>query len=311
VHAIRQQPFSVVLLDEFEKAHEGVWDLFLQVFDDGRLTDTDGDVADFRHAIVILTSNLGAELAAEPIGFGAGGGTLDLGPVESVLLEVFRREFLNRLDRVVVFRPLGAGVMREILVKELESVLARRGLRNRQWAVEWDGSALEFLLEQGFSTAYGARPLKRAIDRHLLAPLARTIVNHQVPDGDQFLFVRSDGERLEVEFVDPDQDDSELPDIEVLSRGDLPFTCATLVLDGRGAPTEVAYLRDVYTRLEGVVASEPWRTAKQGALARFRRRNFGIHPSVSRCSVMSSIEIASRRVCGLQAPSSAVLRVSG
>ena len=104
-------------------------------------------------------------MAAEPIGFGAGGGTLDLGPVESVLLEVFRREFLNRLDRVVVFRPLGAGVMREILVKELESVLARRGFRNRQWAVEWDGSALEFF----------SNKVSRQLTGHVLSSVRSTV----------------------------------------------------------------------------------------------------------------------------------------
>ena len=83
-------------------------------------------------------------------------------------------------------------------------MLERRGLRHREWAVEWEASALEFLLDKGFSPAMGARPLKRAIDQHLLAPLAATLVEHRFPEGDQFLFVRSDGRALQVEFVDPD-----------------------------------------------------------------------------------------------------------
>ena len=83
-------------------------------------------------------------------------------------------------------------------------MLERRGLRHREWAVEWESSALEFLLDKGFSPAMGARPLKRAIDQHLLAPLAATMVEHRFPEGDQFLFVRSDGRAIQVEFVDPD-----------------------------------------------------------------------------------------------------------
>ena len=309
VQVIRQQPFSVILLDEFEKAHEGVWDLFLQVFDDGRLTDTEGNVADFRHAIVILTSNLGADVDGEPIGFGQGEGGESSGPFDDALLEVFRREFLNRLDRVVVFRRLGASVMREILVKELDAVLSRRGLRNRQWAVEWDASALEFLLEQGFSTTFGARRLKRAIDRHLLAPLATTIVTHQVPDGDQFLFVRSDGERLEVEFVDPDGDDSGLPILGGLSAEPSALTCSGLALDGRGAALEVAYLRDVYTRLVEVVEAAPWKAAKQSALDAFSSPEFW--RTTERFAILGDAEYRDRIEAGLRTAGSLLNRLAG
>ena len=146
VGRIRRQPFSVVLLDEFEKADPGVWDLFLQVFDDGRLSDPRGAVADFRHAVIIMTSNLGAKIpTGSGIGFSPATG-FAAGSVEKAVTRAFRREFLNRIDRVVVFRPLSRPVMREILTAELEAVLARRGLRSRQWAVEFDDSALEFLL---------------------------------------------------------------------------------------------------------------------------------------------------------------------
>ncbi|WP_449284343.1 AAA family ATPase [Lysobacter brunescens] len=204
VSRIREQPFSVVLLDEFEKAHPKVWDLFLQVFDDGRLGDRNGNVADFRHSIVILTSNVGSTLgrSAGP-GFTSVAGGYSRGVVEKALFETFRREFLNRLDRIVLFNPLDRSLMREILHKELQRAMGRRGLRNRDWAVEWEPSAIEFLLDRGFTPDLGARPLRRAIEQHLLAPLARSIVEHRTPQGDQFLFVRSAGERLEVEFVDP------------------------------------------------------------------------------------------------------------
>lgn len=205
VDQIREDPFSVLLLDEFEKAHPKIWDMFLQVFDDGRLTDSNGQLADFRHAIVILTSNLGATIASEAgIGFTSTSGGFSSKDVLRVVNRTFRREFINRLDRVVVFKPLSREVMRVILQKELEKALGRRGFRSKQWAVEWEDSAIEFLLSEGFTPDLGARPLRRAIERHLLAPLSITMVQNEVPVGEQFLFVRSNGERLTVEFIDPD-----------------------------------------------------------------------------------------------------------
>ena len=120
--------------------------------------------------------------------------------------QTFRPEFQNRLDKVIVFRPLTRDLMREILKKELTRVLERRGLKYREWAVEWEASAQDFLLEKGFSPEMGARPLKRAIDQYLIAPLAATIVERRFPEGDQFVFVRSDGRAIQAEFVDPDTD---------------------------------------------------------------------------------------------------------
>ena len=155
---IRKQPFSVVLLDEFEKAHPRVWDLFLQVFDDGRLTDAHGNLADFRYGIIVLTSNLGAtQHRAASLGFNPAGGEFSEQQILRVIGDTFRPEFINRLDRVVVFRPLSRMVMREILKKELRNVLQRRGFRNREWAVEWEESALEFLLDKGFTPDMGAQ----------------------------------------------------------------------------------------------------------------------------------------------------------
>ena len=118
----------------------------------------------------------------------------------------YRPEFRNRLDKIIVFQPLTRDLMRGILKKELAALLERRGLKDRAWAIEWESSALEFLLEKGFSPEMGARPLKRAIDQYLVAPLAAIIVEKRFPEGEQFLFVRSDGEGIQAEFVDPDAD---------------------------------------------------------------------------------------------------------
>jgi ATP-dependent Clp protease ATP-binding subunit ClpC len=244
VDLIRKQPFSVVLLDEFEKANSRIWDLFLQVFDDGRLTDRGGITADFRHAIVIMTSNLGGTVrSGTSLGFSPDSSTFSSAAVERAVNGFFRKEFLNRIDRVIVFRPLSRDTMREILRKELHEVFQRRGLRNRAWAVEWDDAATEFLLEKGFTPDLGARPLKRAIERYLLAPLANTIVNHQFPEGDQFLFVRSDGRNLTVEFVDPDAvEDTAAPGADLGTHAVGPMCEVRLeevALDAQGTPPEM------------------------------------------------------------------------
>lgn len=204
VDEIRRQPFSIVLLDEMEKAHPRVLDYFLQVFDDGRLTDRRGNVADFRHAIVILTSNLGAAVRT----FGRTGFSETNGPgfqsstVMAALERELRKEFLNRLDRVVVFRPLSRETMRGILRKEIAGALQRRGLRNRDWSVEWDDSAIELLLTAGFTPDLGARPLKRAVERHFLTPLAEMIVAGRVPEGERRLLLRAGQRGLELDWND-------------------------------------------------------------------------------------------------------------
>ena len=218
VSSVRKEPFAVVLLDEFEKAAPPIRDLFLQVFDDGRLTDQHGrlpisPLRDHPHVEHRLgdRSRRQARLYPDARAVPSGEGLEALG-------KSFRPEFLNRIDRVVVFRPFERAQMRALLDKELADVLARRGLRSRPWAVELDDSAYEFIIEQGFSPELGARPLKRAVERYLLAPLAEAIVEQTVPEGDQFLLIGAPGgERIEVTFIDPDLADetpAEMPEDE-------------------------------------------------------------------------------------------------
>ena len=161
------------------------------MFDDGRLTDATGHTVDFRHCIIILTSNLGAKIqqGLGP-GFGSTSGAFSQELVLRTVNQTFRPEFVNRLDAIIVFRPLSRDLMRGILAKELARVLERRGLRHREWAVEWESSALEFLLDKGFSPAMGARPLKRAIDRHVLAP-GGNARRASLPGGRSILIVRA------------------------------------------------------------------------------------------------------------------------
>ncbi|MFN2414732.1 MAG: AAA family ATPase [Pyrinomonadaceae bacterium] len=319
VNLIRKQPFSVVLLDEFEKAHPSVWDLFLQVFDDGRLTDRRGNTADFRHSVIILTSNLGATLPhGASVGFAQEQSQFAAGSVERAVGRAFRREFVNRIDRVVVFRPLGRGVMRDLLRKELNDVLTRRGLRTRQWAVEWDDSAVEFLLEKGFTADLGARPLKRAVERYLLSPLAMTIVNHQFPEGDQFLFVRSsaDGHALDVQFVDPDApeqggapEEAHAPEDEAAAGGERELRLESIALDPRGEPGELRFLQERYDGVAARVEADEWRRRKGEALGEMQSADFWSSPR--RFGVLGAVEYMDRIEAGLDTAGSLLARLRG
>lgn len=319
VNQIRKQPFSVVLLDEFEKAHTSVWDLFLQVFDDGRLTDRRGNTADFRHSVIILTSNLGATLPhGASVGFAQEQSQFASASVERAVGRAFRREFVNRIDRVVVFRPLGRGVMRDLLRKELNDVLTRRGLRTRQWAVEWDDSAIEFLLEKGFTADLGARPLKRAVERYLLSPLAMTIVNHQFPEGDQFLFVRSsaDGQALDVQFVDPDapaqvEAPEVLPDFEdeAAAEAERELRLESIALDPKGAPEELRFLQERYDEVAARVEADEWRRRKEEALGEMQTGDFWSSPR--RFGVLGAVEYMDRIEAGVDTAGSLLARLRG
>jgi ATP-dependent Clp protease ATP-binding subunit ClpC len=287
---VRRQPFSVVLLDEFEKAHPQAWDLFLQVFDDGRLTDALGRTVDFRHCIIILTSNLGATIQQQAgPGFASATGSFSQEHVLRAVNQSFRPEFVNRLDAIIVFRPLTRELMRGILAKELAQVLERRGLRHREWAVEWETSALDFLLEKGFSPAMGARPLKRAIDRYLLAPLASTLVEHRFPQGDQFLFVRSDGQAIQVEFVDPDAP-SEPPEPSV-TPGSTP-SLPRMMVHANGTAEERAALCALLERVETRLSDPTWIALETGLATEMQRPDFWHLPH--RISILSRYALIDR-----------------
>ena len=304
---VRKQPFSVVLLDEFEKAHPNAWDLFLQVFDDGRLTDATGQPVDFRHCIIILTSNLGSTIRHDSgPGFTATAeAALSKERVMKAINQSFRPEFVNRLDRIIVFQPLSRDLMRSIVSKELAHVLERRGLRHREWAVEWEASALEFLLDKGFSPTMGARPLKRAIDEHLLAPFAASLVEHRIPEGDQFLFVRSDGKALQVEFVDPNASTETAAPVldEPIAGAGLALTLPRLMLHPTGSAAEraalVARLGDLETRM----SDDRWTAIQADLASRMQRPDFwnqsDRQATLSRFEVMDRVKAASGTARGL------------
>jgi ATP-dependent Clp protease ATP-binding subunit ClpC len=186
----RRQSFSVLLLDEIEKASPLVFDLFLQVFDDARLTDSGGRAVDLRNTIIIMTSNIGTEL---PDGRGSLGflnqseQAAERGrQVARAVEEYFRPEFINRLDSIVVFKPLGVEEARRIARRELGKALLREGVLRRNILLDFRDEVLDVLVRDGFSQAFGARPLQRAIKRLVLLPLARRIAA-QPAAGEQLL----------------------------------------------------------------------------------------------------------------------------
>jgi ATP-dependent Clp protease ATP-binding subunit ClpC len=302
---IRKQPFSVVLLDEFEKAHAKIWDLFLQVFDDGRLTDSSGHVADFRHCIIILTTNLGATgHQSSGLGFAPAISAFASDQVMRAVSQTYRPEFRNRLDNVIVFNPLSRQVMREILKKELNLILERRGLKERDWAVEWEASAQEFLLEKGFSPELGARPLKRAIDQYVLAPLAATIVERRFPEGDQFVFIRSDGRAIQAEFVDPNTSTPPIPALSGQSDSGKPRTLAAMILTPYGTATEVTALEAAYVEMEQSLESTKWEDLKTHLSKLMTMPDFWRKPdryeTLSRWALMDRVMTAARTAQSLR-----------
>ena len=190
--------------------------------------------------------------------------------------------------------------MRQILQKELRNVLERRGLRNREWAVEWESSGLEFLLDKGFSAQMGARPLKRAIDQYLLAPLAATIVEHRVPEGDQFLFVRSDGKSIQVEFVDPDAD--RVAD-NTDSRGET-VELAGIILQANGTDAERGSIAHEQRLLDVRFDTEEWQSLCTNLSLQMAEPEFWRQPSrfkvLSRFALMDRIKAASRTAGALR-----------
>lgn len=173
---IRRRPYSVILLDEIEKAHQDVFNVLLQLLDDGRLTDGQGRTVDFKNTVVIMTSNLGSDV------FGRRGGESE--EVEEVLAALrrhFRPEFLNRVDEVVVFHPLGREQIRQIVDVQMKRLSKR--LAEKHIAVELSSAARDLLAAEGYDPAYGARPLKRVIQHRVLDPLAMEILSGKVTEG--------------------------------------------------------------------------------------------------------------------------------
>ena len=196
--AVRRRPYRVLLFDEIEKAHPDVFNLLLQLLEDGRLTDGQGRTVNFANTVVIMTSNLGtSQVQEDPVGFlktntnGMDNQEIKRN-VERALRQEFRPEFLNRIDEIVIFKSLGQEEILQIvdlLVEEVQERLSDRGI-----SIELTGRAKEWIAEKGFDPAFGARPLRRTVQRYLETPLARKVLAGEIGDGGRFTVDAVEGE---------------------------------------------------------------------------------------------------------------------
>jgi len=206
--AVRRRPYRVVLFDEIEKAHPEVWNALLQILDDGRLTDGQGNIVDFRNTVLIMTSNLGTEYVRK-------GGTLGfLQPtgndedrethdkIEKALKGTFRPEFLNRIDEIILFSPLTVEQMEQIVtlqMKEIQERLTDFGVK-----VDLTAAARKWLAKTGYDAAFGARPLRRALQKYVESPLSMELLAGKIPSGSSVsVDINADGNGLEFKTKEP------------------------------------------------------------------------------------------------------------
>ena len=187
--SVRRKPYSVILLDEVEKAHADVFNILLQVLDDGRLTDGHGRTVDFRNSVIIMTSNMGSNVIQELAG------EENYAKMKAAVMEIvgnyFRPELINRIDDIVVFHPLGQDHLRRIA--HIQTQYLRNRLSARDIGLEITDRALDRLAQAGFDPVYGARPLKRAIQQHIENPLAQEILAAKFSPGDVVVVDQKDG----------------------------------------------------------------------------------------------------------------------
>jgi ATP-dependent Clp protease ATP-binding subunit ClpC len=195
---IRRRPYAVVLLDEVEKAHPDVFNMLLQIMEEGRLTDSFGRHVDFKNVILIMTSNIGADLikGGQSFGFGKRNDVQDYEKIKGTLMneveKFFRPEFINRLDDTIVFRPLVKDDLYSIIEIELDKV--RKRLKSKDMELELDQPAKDFLIDKGFNPDFGARPLRRAISQFIEDPLAESLLSGDFKSGEKIIVTRKEGE---------------------------------------------------------------------------------------------------------------------
>lgn len=176
---VKRRPYSIVLLDEIEKAHSDVFNILLQVLDDGKLTDSHGNTINFENTIIIMTSNSGSNLNNNSIGFGKQ--TVDSNKIFDSLKQTFRPEFLNRIDEIVVFDSLNKDQLLKIVDLMLDDT--RKVLDDKNISLDISNEAKEYLLEKGTDLKYGARPLRRAIQRYVEDELSEKLLRKEIQNG--------------------------------------------------------------------------------------------------------------------------------
>ncbi len=190
---VRRNPYSIILLDEIEKAHPDVFNMFLQVLEDGRITDSQGRLVNFENTIIIMTSNAGTSNKASGIGFGSDGYAVMENKIKDVLKEIFRPEFLNRIDEIIVFDRLKKDELKEIvklMLKEIEDEV-----REKNMTIEIEEPVIDFILQKGYDPKYGARPLRRTIQKYIEDELADMYIRGEYKEGSSIV-VYMEGEEI-------------------------------------------------------------------------------------------------------------------
>ncbi|MBR6230325.1 MAG: AAA family ATPase, partial [Lachnospiraceae bacterium] len=190
--AVRRKPYSVVLFDEIEKAHPDVFNVLLQVLDDGRVTDSQGRTVDFKNTILIMTSNIGSEYLLDGINSEGEIDEIARKQVSNDLKAHFRPEFLNRLDEIIMFKPLTRDDIGHIVDLEIKDL--NRRLADRELTIALTDAAKDYVVQNGYDPAYGARPLKRFLQKNVETMSAKMILGGNVDEGDTLLFDVKDGE---------------------------------------------------------------------------------------------------------------------
>jgi ATP-dependent Clp protease ATP-binding subunit ClpC len=197
--AVRRRPYQVILFDEIEKAHPDVWNALLQILEDGRLTDGQGNLVDFRNTVVIMTSNLGTQYAVKgggALGFRTPGDPSEVdqihAEIDEALKKTFRPEFLNRIDEVIVFERLTKDDVKRIVDLQIGEVAQR--MREQGLAIHLSEAARDWLAEKGYDPAFGARPLRRALQRLVESPLSKKLIRRELKAGDQLQIDIENGE---------------------------------------------------------------------------------------------------------------------
>jgi ATP-dependent Clp protease ATP-binding subunit ClpB len=202
--AVRRKPFSVILFDEIEKAHSDIFNVLLQILDDGRVTDSQGRTIDFKNTVIILTSNIGSQHLLEGI---TDKGEIREGARDSVMRELrgaFRPEFLNRIDEIVLFKPLTRAEITSIVDLLLQDV--RKRLLERNIKLDMSAAAKELVADRGYDPVYGARPLKRYLQRELETKIGRALIADEIPNGG---LVRVDAKKGELSITTEAQSEAE------------------------------------------------------------------------------------------------------
>ncbi len=226
---VADQPFSVVLFDEIEKAHPAIFDLLLQVMGEGRLTNAAGRTTDFTNTVVLLTSNLGVAESGRAVGFGGSSPTERDQHFAKAAEAFFRPEFFNRIDRVVPYRALEREHVAQLAARLVQGLMERRGLRASSVVVDVDPALVDLLVTEGFDPTYGARALKRTVERRLTVPLARRLATQRV-EHMVWLDVHPTGRRVQIEST--------------------PLAAPAPLDPARGAPNDWPGLRELHARME-------------------------------------------------------------